>query len=86
MANDMSEILQAAEIIWDYMLMKHTVVKVISHAFIGGGGGCVGGETVNDSTSVADLEKNKGGWWLDWGGVNWPVVQWSRELKSKMSL
>ena len=34
---------------------------------------------------VADLEKNKGGW-LDWDGVNWPVVQWYRELKSKMSL
>ena len=34
---------------------------------------------------VADLEKNKGGW-LDWDGVNWPVVQWFRELNSKMSL
>ena len=35
---------------------------------------------------VADLEKINKGWWLEWDGVNWPVVQWSRELKSKMSL
>ena len=31
-------------------------------------------------------EKINKGEWLDWDGVNWPVVQWSRELKSKMSL
>ena len=35
--------------------------------------------------TVADLENKKGGV-LDWDGVNWPVVEWSRELKSKMSL
>ena len=26
------------------------------------------------------------GRWLDWDGDNWSVVQWSRELKSKISL
>ena len=30
--------------------------------------------------------KNKVGGLLDCDGVNWPVLQWSRELKSKMSL
>ena len=33
-------------------------------------------------TTVVDLETNKGGW-LDWDGVNWPVVQWSGRLNSK---
>ena len=35
---------------------------------------------------MADLEKHKGQWWLDWDEVNWPVNTAKRSLNPKCHL